>query len=205
MKVFIHLENLFTSYRMQQDGTFLRYEGDLESDFDLLNKAGDEKIELPSTLHLDKITYRIGPAGVSVIEASQTLMKTYRVKVESRDPVHVPDYDQLKACISSGNDQIDNELELSVFGDFILENSFLSSPEYYKAVRFEICTAGNRYIGKEAAENEGYMKNQFAFGLEGYKDFLRTQEVNKGVDYNTNPEQIEKNKQAITRILAELD
>lgn len=195
MKVFIHLENLFTSYRMQQDGTFLRYEGDSESDFNLLNEAEDEERELLNTIHLDKITYKIESAGISLLVVNKTLMKAYRVRIESRDPVHVPDYDQLKACIRSGNDHINNQLELTVFGDFILENNFLSLPEYYKAVRFEICTAGNRDIGKEAAENEEYIQNQYAFGLEGYKDFLRTHEVNKGVDYNTSPEQIEK-KQA---------
>lgn len=190
---------------MQNDGTFLRYEGDLESDFDLLSEHGNEQIKLPDTLQLDKVTYKIEPNSVSVFDVKKVLMKAYRVNIERGDPVHIPEYDQLKACISGGNDQINNQLVLSVFGDFILENKFLRSPEYYKALRFETYIAEKGYIGKEAAEDEDFMKSNYAASLEGYLNFLNTQEVNELIDYDTNPEQIEENKRAIAKKLSELD
>ncbi|MEL7555649.1 MAG: hypothetical protein AAGU26_05690 [bacterium] len=205
MKVFIHLENLSISYRMQIDGTFLRYEGDLESDFDLMSEDGEDEIVLPNTITLDQITYTIDPDSVSLFDAHKILMKTYKVMIEKGDPVHTPDYNQLKACISGGNDQINNQLVLTVYGDFILTSNFLRSPEYYNAIRFETYIAGNRYVGKEAAEDEKYMKDLYASGLEGYVNFLKTQEVNQLLDDYTNPEQIEESKQVITQILAELD
>ena len=205
MKVFVHLENNFVSYRLQNDGKFVRFTGDCESDYDLMSEEEDERLKFPISMKLDGVTFKIDPGNVSGDELDKVLFKTYRVKIEKGDPVHVPDYDQLKACISSGSDLINNQLALTVFGDFILESRFLNSPDYYKSICFEISIAGNGYIGKEAAEDESYMKSQYGLSLAGFRDFFRTQMTCNLIDYDKSPENIEEDKQAIARILDGLD
>ncbi len=206
MKVFMNLENPTISFRMQEDGTFIKYEKDLDSGLDISTVDDKKILDLPQTLRLAGTEYKIDPESSSLFDMLVILNRAYYVKLQPGDPAHVPDIEQLRLCISSGNDLIHNQIILTVFGDFVLVNECVRlSEDWYAVIRFEISTQGNGSVGVVAGDDTESLSELYTTALVKYKEFLITGETDEFCDDYMKPSCLESDKLLIDRMISAIN
>jgi hypothetical protein len=205
MKIYVHLEMLGFRLRLQNDGSFRKYKNDYnENDFYGNSKYEIEKMVIPNTLKFEAKNYKINSHSIDLAEIDEHLCVKYYSFIEGYDPVKVPDIEQLRQCVKYGNDKLGNTLVLSVYGDFILVNEFVSIYEPFCVLRYEFSAPGNGYIGKACAEDKKYIDSIYATGLKHFKLFLENGVINHFSDTYDSTDDISKDRKYIIDLLSSI-
>ena len=86
--------------------------------------------------------------------------------------------DEMKGVIANGDDETTNVLVVNIGGEFKLldfHQDKVGRKDFAPiAVRHEAYMAGNGYVGEAAAEDSGFMRQEYVCSLEGWLTHLRT-------------------------------
>lgn len=100
---------------------------------------------------------------------------------------NIPQEKDVQMALVSGDDEQHNTLVVDLEGHVKLER-FLGADNFApRAVRLEAFVAGNGYVGRDAASDNGHVKSSYEMLLEGWTTHLKTGRLDIFQDYSTNP------------------
>jgi hypothetical protein len=173
----VDLRGFGVRYRLQNDGTWRNLRKDsslLTSDY----RTGDsimvaKKSPGKGTIELDAAVFKINPSEASLTDkVLGSTSSVFRKKFPK-----VPQLDQLRRTIASGDDSKMNVLILNVYGDFELRT--IPPFDFTKndptvVVRHETFVAENDCVGAEAAKDSRPIDELYSSSLEFWIKHLKT-------------------------------
>ena len=174
----IELKGMGVHYRRQNDNSWRPINEDLLLNVnDFQTNDPEEVVQMSSgegQIELDGISYNVNPTVVhfghdNVLNSTSTVFRQELPKL--------PSVEQLREVIAGGDDSQHNSLILNVYGDFELRprppyDISLNDPTVI--VRNETYSAGNGYVGTEAAQDEKHIEQEYAAALAIWLRHLKT-------------------------------
>jgi hypothetical protein len=200
VRIYINLENIGLSFRRRNDGTYRTYDGvAVADDYSTDSCLSAEQIEFAHSITIEGKEFRVDPNEIVIPGPNDSLFKHYYVFHERGDRIVVPDLKQLEACIAAGNDRYNNRLVLTVHGDFVLTNESFTVPMPCIALSYETFIGGNKYVGKQAAQDNEFLSELYVTGLKQFSKHLENGETEAFSDVYDSPREIEDLKKRIAK------
>jgi len=168
MKFYIELTDDISTFRLQSDLSWRKIETRDIQDIDFLTPDVYELIkiqEVNGQIKLNNKNWKLNPTS-SLFGEKQKL--NYRIFTIRCIKPPIPSRDQLISVIAQGDDRINNSLILNVHGLFELRDFYtlnLSFKDPTIVLRNETFSAGNGYVGKDAAKDANLIKGLYAVSL----------------------------------------
>jgi hypothetical protein len=175
------------SYRLQNDGTWRKLEKDyalIEGDFKTSNPSEvTKRTPYGTEIEIEGTLYKISPTTGEFGEILSGNSRAYRHNF----PDVMLSKEQLRAVIATGDDEQTNSLILNLQGQFELRQRppfDIHKNDPTVVIRHETFSAGNDYVGAEAAQDDDHIDRLFLSSLQGWLIHLKT---GKTQDYSNLP------------------
>lgn len=162
-------------YRLQKNGEWRNLNNYSLQDSDFQTSNPSEVTNLTpygSKIKIGSSLYKVSPASGRAGEILRGNSLIFR-----KDFPDIPNKEQLRTIIATGNDEETNVLILNLNGKFELRQRPLfdiSKNDPTVVLRYETFAAGNDYIGEDAAQDDNHINSLYCTCLEGWLSHLRT-------------------------------
>jgi hypothetical protein len=168
-------------YRFQIDKNWRRLDDGDQSlhDSDFRTSSPSEvmsRTPYGTEIEIEGTLYKVSPTVGQISEILYGSSTTFRREF----PDSMPNKEQLRAVIASGDDEHANSLILRLDGNFELRQRppfDINKNDPTVVLRYETFAPGNDYIGLEASRDESHINNLFRSSLEAWLIHLRTGET----------------------------